>query len=87
MVFVPDLVLFINIALCGIILILGILTYATKGELSALLIGIAFGLFMISHIYTLLGLGMAWESAMITARTSGYILVIAALILFLKRGT
>ena len=87
MVFVTDLVLFINIALCGIILILGILTYVKKGEMSALLIGIAFGLFAISHIYTLLGFGIAWEGAMITARTSGYIFVIAALILFLKRGT
>ena len=86
MVFVPDLVLFINSVLCGIILILGVLTYTKKGEMSALLIGIAFGLFMISHIYTLSGLGTAWESAMITARTSGYILVIAALFLFLKRG-
>ena len=45
MVFVPDLVLFINSVLCGIILILGILTYAKKGEMSAILIGIAFGLF------------------------------------------
>jgi len=42
---------------------------------------------LISHIYTLLGLGTAWESAMITARTSGYLLIIAALFLFLKRGT
>jgi hypothetical protein len=45
MVFVPDLVLFINSVLCEFILILGVLTYAKKGEMSALLIGIAFGLF------------------------------------------
>lgn len=87
MVFVPDLVSVINTVLCVIIVILGILTYTKKGEMSALFIGIAFGLFAISHIYSLLGLGTSWESAMITARTSGYLLVIAALYLVLNRGT
>lgn len=86
MVYVPDMVLYLNIALCVIILALGILTYIKKDEMSALFIGLAFGLFAISHIYTVLGLGMEWESAMITARTSAYILVIAGLILFLRRG-
>jgi uncharacterized membrane protein (UPF0136 family) len=84
MVFVPDLVSVLNTVLCVIIVILGILVYLQKGQTSALLIGIAFGLFAISHIYTLLGLASSWESAMITARTSGYLLVIAALYLFLN---
>jgi hypothetical protein len=43
---------------------------------------------MIFHIYTLSGLGTAWESAMIAAMTfPRYLLVIAALFLSLKRGT
>jgi hypothetical protein len=86
MVFVPDLVSFINTVLCVIIVILGILIYLRKDEMSALLIGIAFGLFGISHIYALLGLGTTWEGAMITARICGYLLVIAALYLFLNSG-
>jgi hypothetical protein len=86
MVYVTDLVSVLNTVLCVIIVILGILVYLRKGQMSALLIGIAFGLFAISHIYTLLGLAASWESAMITARTSGYILVIAALCLFLNSG-
>jgi uncharacterized membrane protein (UPF0136 family) len=86
MAFVTDLVSVLNTVLCVIIVILGILVYLRKGQMSALLIGIAFGLFAISHIYTLLGLASAWESAMITARTSGYILVIAALCLFMNSG-
>jgi hypothetical protein len=86
MVYVTDLVSVLNTVLCVIIVILGILVYLRKGQMNALLIGIAFGLFAISHIYTLLGLASIWESAMITARTSGYILVIAALCLFLNSG-
>jgi hypothetical protein len=86
MVLVPDLVSVINIILCVIIVILGILIYTRKGEMSALLIGIAFGLFGISHIYTILGLGISWEGALITARMCGYVLVIAALYLFLTVG-
>lgn len=86
MVLVPDLVSVINTVLCVIIVILGILIYTRKGEMSALLIGIAFGLFGISHIYNILGLAVSWEGALITARLCGYILVIAALYLFLNYG-
>jgi len=83
MVFVPDLVSVLNTVLCVIIVILGILIYLRKGQMNALLIGIAFGLFAISHISTFLSLASCWETALITVRTSGYILVIAALYLLL----
>jgi hypothetical protein len=86
MVFVLDVVTLINLVLCIIIVILGVLVYTKKGAFGALLISLAFGLFGISHIYTLLGLGITWEFAMISARTSGYILIIAALYLFLNGG-
>jgi hypothetical protein len=83
MVFIPDIVTVINIVLCTIIVIMGIVVYSKKGVTAALLIAIAFGLFDISHIYTLMGLGSSWEYALITARTSGYILVVVALYQFL----
>ncbi|MGD1004392.1 MAG: hypothetical protein ABR887_03125 [Methanoregulaceae archaeon] len=86
MVFVSDMVTLLNLVLCVIIVLLGVLVYTKKDAMGALLIGIAFGLFGISHIYTLFGLGTTWEFAMITARTSGYILVVAALYLFLNSG-
>jgi hypothetical protein len=82
-----DTVTLINLVLCIVIVILGILVYAKKDAIGALFISLAFGLFGISHIYTLLGLGTTWEYAMISARTSGYILIIAALYLFLSTGT
>jgi len=87
MVFISDLVPVLNAVLCLVIVILGVLVYTRKGATGALLIGFAFGLFGISHIYTILGLGLSWERAMITARTSGYILVVAALYLFLNGTT
>jgi hypothetical protein len=87
MVFDLDIVNLINLVLCVIIVILGILVYAKKEAIGALFISLAFGLFGISHIYTLLGLGTTWQYAMISARTSGYILIIAALYLFLHTGT
>jgi dipeptide/tripeptide permease len=85
MVVIPDLIPVLNAVLCLVIVILGVLVYTKKGATAALLIGFAFGLFGISHIYTILGLGSSWESAMITVRTSGYILVVAALYISLNR--
>ena len=84
MVFDLDIVNLINLALCIIIVILGVLVYTKMDAIGALFIGIAFGLFGLSHIYTLFGLGTAWEPAMISARTAGYIFVIASLYLLLK---
>ena len=86
MAFVWDTVTFINLVLCVIIVVMGIMVYLKRETFGALLIGIAFGLFAISHLYALLGLGTSWELALISARTSGYILVIAALYLFLTSG-
>jgi uncharacterized membrane protein (UPF0136 family) len=83
-VFVSDLVTNINILLCTIIVILGIVVYTRKEAIGALLIAFAFGLFGVSHIYTLMGLGPSWEIPMITARTSAYLLVIGALYMFLN---
>jgi uncharacterized membrane protein (UPF0136 family) len=84
MVFVSDLVTMINILLCTMIVVLGIIVYMRKEARGALLIAIAFGLFGISHIYALMRLEPGLEPAMITARISAYMLVIAALYLFLN---
>lgn len=86
MAFVWDTVTFINLVLCIIIVILGLLVYRQRGAFGAVLIAGAFGLFALSHIYTLSGIGPSLEFAMISARTCGYILVIAALYLFLTNG-
>ena len=64
-----------NLVLCVIILVLGILGYRNSGDKSPLYIGIAFGLFGVSHILTLLGLKEAFTTYLLVIRTIAYLLV------------
>ncbi|OGO61822.1 MAG: hypothetical protein A2Z36_03825 [Chloroflexi bacterium RBG_19FT_COMBO_48_23] len=76
----------INFVLCVVILALGIWAYAKKKGDVALYIGIAFGLFAVSHLMTLLGLAAGLTIFLITIRLIAYLLVVFALckILFKK---
>jgi uncharacterized membrane protein (UPF0136 family) len=65
----------INLILCIIILCLGIWGYSKKKSDVALYIGIAFGLFGISHLITLLGLATALDALLIIIRLIAYLLV------------
>lgn len=69
----------VNLLLCIIILILGIWGYSRKKEGVLLYIAIAFGLFGISHIITLLGLADNLTVFLIVIRLIAYLLVIFAL--------
>ncbi|MGA2104340.1 hypothetical protein [Methanoregula sp.] len=84
MAFDVDIVNLINLVLCVIIVVLGVIVYLKKNLVIALIIGLAFGLFGVSHLYTFLGLEPSWVAATISARIVGYILVIFALCLFLN---
>ena len=64
-----------NLVLCIIILALGWLGYKKSGDKSPLFIGIAFGLFGLSHLATLLGLKETLEIVLIVIRTIAYLLV------------
>ena len=74
-----DPVITTNFVLCIVILILGIWAYAKKKGDAALYIGIAFGLFAISHLITLLGLAAGLTVFLIVIRLIAYILVVVAL--------
>jgi hypothetical protein len=74
----PDLVSGINLSLCVVLFILAFLVYRTKEKISALLIGIAFGMFGLSHFTVLSGIPFP-EVTFILLRICGYILVAAAL--------
>ncbi len=76
----------INFVLCLVILTLGIWAYAKKKGDIPLYIGIAFGLFAVSHLMTLLGLAAGLTAFLITIRLIAYLLVVFALckILFKK---
>ena len=83
MAFTVDPVVVVNFFLCIVIVVLGFFVYRKKQNMSALLIGIAFGLFGISHLVQLLGITQIPDTALILIRICGYILVAAALWLFI----
>ena len=84
MAFEWDPILFVNLVLCIIIVVLGILCYRRSGETLPLYIGAAFGLFGISHALTLLGFKIELTLPLIGIRALAYILVVYALIMHLR---
>jgi len=81
-----DPILFVNLILCIIIVLLGCLCYRKSHELLPVFIGVAFGLFGISHAATLLGLKVPLTIPLIIIRTLAYLLVIYALFVHLKHS-
>jgi len=65
----------VNLILCIIILIFGILAKKKAGTPFPLYIGIAFGLFGLSHLATLLGLKADLKIPLIVVRICAYLLV------------
>jgi len=80
-----DPIYIVNLVLCSIILILGYLAYRKSKESIPIYIGLGFALFGISHLVTILGLKETLSDVLIVVRTLGYLLVIFALYMYLKR--
>lgn len=72
-------VLIVNLVLCVVILALGIWGYSRKKSDFILYIGIAFGLFGVSHLMDILGLPTSLSALVIAIRFIAYLLVIFAL--------
>lgn len=72
----PDLISLVNLMLCLVIFLLGYLRYKKTGSECPGYVGVAFGVFAISHIMTLNGYQMI---LMFSARMIGYLLTIVAL--------
>ena len=85
MVFVWDTTLVINLILCIIILVFGILGWQRSKNLVPLYIGIAFGLFGLSHLASLLSLKDALNLGLIIIRLLAYLLVTFAVYLMAFR--
>jgi hypothetical protein len=68
----------LNLVLCVVILVLGIIGYRRSGKPFPLYIGIAFGLFGLSHLLTILGLKESLAALLIVVRTLAYLLVLFA---------
>lgn len=75
MTFICDPIYTVNLVLCIVILVLGCLGYKKSRDKWLLYIGIAFGLFGISHLTTLLGLRETLSVFLIIIRTVAYLLV------------
>lgn len=65
----------INTILCFVILILGILGYVKRRYRLSLAIGIAFGIFGVSHIVTVLGFHENIADLLIAIRVIAYLIV------------
>jgi hypothetical protein len=76
-----DTLIFINLILCIIILIFGIISWQRTRNRVVLYVGTAFGLFGLSHLANLLGLGTSLNVVLIVIRTLAYLLVAYALFL------
>lgn len=81
-----DTMTFINLILCIVILIFGILGYQRSKSRVVLYVGVAFGLFGLSHLATLLGLKDSLNTILIIVRTAAYLLVAYALYLAAFQG-
>jgi uncharacterized membrane protein (UPF0136 family) len=73
-----DSIAIVNLILSIVILVLGIWAYTKKKGVVPLYIGIAFGLFAISHLLTLLGLAASLTVFLIIIRLAAYLLVVFA---------
>ena len=79
MQFTWDTITFVNLVLCIVILIFGIIAYQRSKNRVVLYVGVAFGLFGLSHTATLLGLKTSLNVVLIVIRTLAYLLVTYAL--------
>lgn len=75
MTLVLDPVYIVNLILCLMILFLGVFGYIKKHNSASLYVGIAFGLFSVAHLATILGLKADIEFFLIAVRTIAYFLV------------
>jgi hypothetical protein len=76
-----DTMVFINLILCIVILVFGIISWQRMKSRVVLYVGTAFGLFGLSHLANLLGLGTSLSVVLIIIRTLAYLLVAYALFL------
>lgn len=74
-----DPIYLVNLILCIVILVFGVIGYQRSRSVVPLYVGIAFGLFGLSHLATLLGLKDALAGALIAVRTLAYLIVVFAL--------
>jgi uncharacterized membrane protein (UPF0136 family) len=76
-----DTMVFINLVLCIVILVFGLIGWQRNKSRVVLYVATAFGLFGLSHLANLLGLSASLSVVLIIIRTLAYLLVAYALFL------
>jgi len=79
--FTWDTITFVNLVLCIVILVFGIISWQRSKNRVVLYVGTAFGLFGLSHLAKLFGLDKTLNIELIIIRTLAYLLVTYAMFL------
>jgi uncharacterized membrane protein YhfC len=69
----------VNLVLCVVIVIFGLMAWRRSKKAFPLYIGIAFGLFGLSHLAAILGQAAQLEMPLIVIRTAAYLIVVYTL--------
>jgi hypothetical protein len=80
-----DPVVLTNLVLSLIVLILGIWAYAAAKSRAALYVGIAFGLFAVTHLLSMLGLAAMLAALIIIVRIIAYVIVMYSIYIVLAK--
>ena len=75
-----DPIVMMNLVFCVVILLLGLYIYLMRKNSLALIIAVAFGLFGVSHAFTLGGMAIDFALPLVVIRSAAYALVIIILI-------
>jgi hypothetical protein len=73
-----DPIVMVNLIFCIIILALGITAYIKMKRMWPILIGVAFGLFGVTHLFNILDIAESLQALIIVLRIIGYGLVLTA---------
>jgi len=79
-----DIVTIINLALSVVILVIGCWGYVKTKRQTLFFIGVAFGLFSVLHLITLMGVEKNFEATTILIRIFAYLITASSLIKMIK---
>jgi hypothetical protein len=80
-----DPITLVNLILTIVLLIMGIWAYTARRSRSMLYIGIAFGLFALTHLITLIGLAAGMAGFILVVRILAYLLAIYAIYIVIAK--
>jgi hypothetical protein len=84
MTFTWDPVYTVNLVLCIVIFVFGFWGYRKRKDTMPLYIGIAFGLFGISHLVTLFDMTTSFTDFLIIIRVLAYLIVVFSLLMYVR---